>query len=213
MIVLGGQRSPQNSAHHEHQRFWPRVSEAAGGFENAETIVNTVVFVLSRTFPRGGRHVFAQPTNASRPEPLMLMMRGWAAGRGTHHRGFASAWGSGGRASASSAGPWCCRHLEGLAGAPSFHTPVLLRALPAPGRSPSNNFSEGRKEHRGLRMQKLQQYRGFQHPPAMLKCKCHNDKPPESALRLGILGLSKSGSLGPSTSGIQSCLLFWGRLG
>ena len=66
MIVLGGQRSPQNSAHDEHQRFWPRVSEAAGGFENAETIVNTVVFVLSGTFPRGGRHFFAQPTNASR---------------------------------------------------------------------------------------------------------------------------------------------------
>ena len=30
VIVLGRQRSPQNSAHHEHQRFWPRVSEAAG---------------------------------------------------------------------------------------------------------------------------------------------------------------------------------------
>ena len=68
-IVLGGQRSPQNSAHHEHQQFWPRVSE--------ETIINKVVFVGLGTLPRGGRHFFAQPTNASRPEPLMLMMRGW----------------------------------------------------------------------------------------------------------------------------------------
>ena len=32
------------SAHHEHQRVGPRVSEAAGSFENAETAVKTVVF-------------------------------------------------------------------------------------------------------------------------------------------------------------------------
>ena len=123
MIVLGGQRSPQNSAHHEHQRFWPRVSEAAGGFENAETIVNTVAFVLSGILPRGagpwccggggglGQQDLQGPVTT--PRAKLARAPSWAFPAGAR-----------------------ARRLEGLAGAPSFHTPIVLGALPAPGRGP-----------------------------------------------------------------------------
>ena len=44
-------KDPHKSAHHEHQRVGSRVSDAAESLENTEIAVNTVVFVLLRTFP------------------------------------------------------------------------------------------------------------------------------------------------------------------
>ena len=44
-------KDPHKSAHHEHQRAGSRVSDAAESLENTEIAVNTVVFVLLRTFP------------------------------------------------------------------------------------------------------------------------------------------------------------------
>ena len=50
-VALATAKDPHKSAHHEHQRvgFW--VSDAAESLENTEIAVNTVVFVLLRTFP------------------------------------------------------------------------------------------------------------------------------------------------------------------
>ena len=50
-VALATPKDPHKSAHHEHQRvgFW--VSDAAESLENTEIAVNTVVFVLLRTFP------------------------------------------------------------------------------------------------------------------------------------------------------------------
>ena len=73
---------PKKSAHHEHQRVGPRVSDAAGSLENAIFAVNTAVFMDITVFKP------PQAANAWRPDLLMHMMRGWGRGECAHHRGF-----------------------------------------------------------------------------------------------------------------------------
>ena len=48
-VALATPKDPHKSAHHQRVGFW--VSGAAESLENAEIAVNTVVFVLLRTFP------------------------------------------------------------------------------------------------------------------------------------------------------------------